>query len=99
MTGRRYARRASMRMIVRAHGSSSWGPLGRHTNTRRRLGVSAGTFPAYGPWISSDAMPPTTLSPTPADAEGAVSVKAADTSRVPALTGRRTSRSSSAVWL
>ena len=43
-TGRRYARRASVLMIFRAHGSSSRWLIGRHAKIRRRLGMGPSLY-------------------------------------------------------
>ena len=51
VTARRNARRASVETIRRAQASSAAASAGRHTNTRRRLGVSPAAPGSNGPAI------------------------------------------------
>ncbi len=101
VSGRRYARRAKVVRICRAQLSSSFALDGRHTRILRRLGVSSGTFGAYGPATSivpiAGALASSkfellrergrsgTISSTP----GAVSVNVAAITRAPAFTAIR----------
>ena len=106
VTGRLYARRASASTMRSAHALSSGAVSGRQVKMARRLGVSAGVRPAYGPTISTRStdgsfgyrvnaklvMGGGGGRPSSGSECSSASTNETPSSRVPAATGTRTSR-------